>query len=157
MPEQHPIEGLMKTTMENLKQMTDVNTVIGDAVESPDGSVIIPISKVACGFGAGGGEFETVDESSEGQSQESLPLFGGGSGGGVSVKPLGFLVVGNGQLRMLPVDCDVTIDRIIDLVPQLISQIKSMINKNDESYEMRPQATSPPPSTTPPPQTPPQR
>ncbi|KUK84007.1 MAG: hypothetical protein XD97_0054, partial [Pelotomaculum thermopropionicum] len=79
MPEQHPIEGLMKTAMESIKEMVDVNTVVGDPVEAPDGSVIIPISRVACGFAAGGGEFEVSGESREGGDESSMPAFGGGS------------------------------------------------------------------------------
>lgn len=83
---EHPIQGLMKTAMESIKEMVDVNTVIGDAVEAPDGSVIIPVSRVGLGFAAGGSEF--------GDNRESELPFGGGSGAGVSVQPVGFLVVG---------------------------------------------------------------
>lgn len=130
MPE-HPIEGLMKTAMESIKEMVDVNTVVGDPVETPDGTVIIPVSRVACGFAAGGGEFEVPGEGKEGQAEDQMPAFGGGSGGGVSVKPIGFLVVGNGQVRMLPVDGNALADRIIDLAPQLLTQIQSMLKRED--------------------------
>src|SRR5690554_7973650 len=91
---EHPIQGLMKTAMESIKEMVDVNTVIGDAVEAPDGSVIVPVSRVGLGFAAGGSEF--------GDDKEELP-FGGGSGAGVSVQPVGFLVVGQHSVRLLPV------------------------------------------------------
>lgn len=127
---QHPIEGLMKTAMESIKDMVDVNTVIGAPVESPDGTVIIPISKVACGFGAGGGEFDAFGD---GQNQDQMPSFGGGSGAGISVQPVGFLVVGNGQIRFLSVNCNAIYDRLIDLVPQLISQIQSMLNRRKDN------------------------
>lgn len=134
MPDQHPIEGLMKTAMESIKEMTDVNTVVGEPVESPDGTIIIPISRVACGFGAGGGEFESSGgNGGNNQDQEPIPFFGGGSGGGVSVQPVGFLVVGNGQIRLLPVNCNVTVDRIIDLAPQLFSQIQSMLSRRKDN------------------------
>ncbi|MFZ5597673.1 MAG: GerW family sporulation protein [Bacillota bacterium] len=126
MPE-HPIEGLMKTAMENIKEMANVNVVVGDAVESPDGTVIIPVSKVSFGFAAGGGEFEHKEDE---KSQEQPPIFGGGSGGGVSVRPVGFLVVGNGQVRLLPVDNNAIADRLIDMAPQFISQIQSMFNRD---------------------------
>lgn len=126
---EHPIEGLMKTAMENIKEMVDVNTVVGDPVESPDGTVIIPISRVSCGFAAGGGEFEAVV--GDGKTQEQSPFFGGGSGGGVSVQPVGFLVVGNGSVRLLPVDNNAIADRIIDMAPQLISQIQSMFGRGE--------------------------
>jgi len=131
MPENHPIEGLMKTAMESIREMVDVNTVVGDPVETPDGTVIIPVSRVACGFVAGGGNFEAGRDSkqTEGDSQE--PIFGGGSGAGVSVKPIGFLVVGNGQVRMLPVEGNMLADRLIDVAPQLLSQIQSMFGCGD--------------------------
>jgi len=142
MPE-HPIEGLMKTAMESIKQMTDVNTVVGDPVETPDGTVIIPISRVACGFGAGGGELEPQ----QGNEQNQTPFFGGGSGAGVSVQPVGFLVVGKGQIRLLPVDGNVLVDRLVDLAPQLISQLESIFKR-----DKRQQPTMMPPPPPPPPQ-----
>lgn len=124
--QQHPIEGLMKTAMESIKEMVDVNTIVGDPVETPDGSVIIPISRVACGFAAGGGEFET---GGNGQKEQVMPGFGGGSGAGVSVQPVGFLVVGQGQVRLLPVDGNALYDRIIDMTPQIINQIQTMVER----------------------------
>ncbi|MCL6560871.1 MAG: GerW family sporulation protein [Firmicutes bacterium] len=133
LPEQHPIEGLMKTAMESIKEMVDVNTVVGDPVETPDGSVIIPISRVACGFAAGGGEFEiSGGDRKEGGEESPLPAFGGGSGAGVSVKPIGFLVVGNGQVRLLPVDGNAVVDRLIDVAPQVLSQIQSMFKRENQ-------------------------
>lgn len=123
-----PIESLMKTAMENIKEMVNVNTVVGDPVESPDGTVIIPISRVSCGFAAGGGEFESPSREGNGP-REQAPFFGGGSGGGVSVKPVGFLVVGNGQVRLLPVDGNAIADRLLDLAPQLISQIQAALDR----------------------------
>lgn len=152
MPEQHPIEGLMKTAMESIKEMVDVNTVVGDPVEAPDGSVIIPISRVACGFAAGGGEFEVSGESKEGGDESSMPAFGGGSGAGVSVKPIGFLVAGNGQVRLLPVDGNAVIDRIIDLAPQIFNQIQSMFISRDlkQSQNMSQEAPQTPDITQPP-------
>ena len=85
--EEHPIQGLMKTAMENLKEMVDVNTIVGDPVETPDGSVILPVSKVGFGFAAGGSEFDLDEQQqkgdfhSNGENGQKLP-FGGGSGGG---------------------------------------------------------------------------
>lgn len=122
-----PIESLMKTAMENLKEMVNVNTVVGDPVEAPDGTVIVPVSRVSCGFAAGGGEFEASPK--ESGNQDQIPFFGGGSGGGVSVKPVGFLVVGKGQIRLLPVDNNAIVDRLIDVAPQIISQIQSMLDR----------------------------
>lgn len=130
---EHPIEGLMKTAMESIKEMTDVNTIVGDPVETPDGSVIIPISRVACGFAAGGGEFESSsgEEQQQGSSGAGGMLpFGGGSGAGVSVQPVGFLVVGQGQVRLLPVDGNAVVDRLIDMAPQFINQVQGLFKKD---------------------------
>lgn len=132
----HPIEGLMKTAMESIKEMVDVNTIVGDPVETPDGSVIIPVSRVACGFAAGGGEFEPAngEEAQDGgqggeQSGGGALPFGGGSGAGVSVQPVGFLVVGQGQVRLLPVDGNAVVDRLIDVAPGMLSQVQSMFQR----------------------------
>ncbi|WP_206813049.1 GerW family sporulation protein [Paradesulfitobacterium ferrireducens] len=136
----HPIEALMKTAMESIQQIVDVNTIVGDAVETPDGSVIIPVSRVACGFAAGGSEFPPPEgHKGNGDSEEndktSLP-FGGGSGAGVSVQPVGFLVVGNGQVRLLPVEGNVVVDRIIDAVPDLLDKVAGMFKKKEKHDEI---------------------
>ncbi len=128
--ENHPIQSLMKTAMENIKEMVDVNTIVGDAVESPDGTIIIPVSRVSFGFAAGGSEFDNPDRRIE--KEESLP-FGGGSGGGVTVQPVAFLVVGQGQVRMLLVDRHAMLDRVIDLAPQLIVQIENLLQKRNKT------------------------
>jgi len=131
----HPIEGLMKTAMQSIKEMVDVNTVVGDAVETNDGSVIIPISQVACGFAAGGGEYETMNSS--GQSEE-LP-FAGGSGAGVSVKPIGFLVVRMNDVRLISVAGNPLAERVVDLAPQIIDRIEGLMERRvrhrNESFE----------------------
>ncbi len=127
MPEQHPIQGLMYTAMQSLKEMIDVNTIVGDAVQTPDGSVIIPISKVGLGFAVGGSDYSKKEGA---KSDDSAPLFGGGSGGGVSITPIAFMVVGNGQIRLMPVSPDTNIyDRILDLVPVAIDKISDGITK----------------------------
>lgn len=125
---EHPIEGLMKTAMESIKDMVDVNTVVGDAVETSDGNVIIPISRVTAGFAAGGSDFEGAGDSKTKDEEGGFP-FGGGSGAGVSVQPMGFLVVGQGQVRLIPVDGNVTVDRIIDVAPTVINQVSEMFGR----------------------------
>ncbi|WP_353892319.1 GerW family sporulation protein [Proteinivorax hydrogeniformans] len=125
----HPIQGLMKTAMESIKEMVDVNTVIGDAIETPDGNVIIPISKVGFGFAAGGTEFENDEKDAE-----AFP-FGGGSGGGVSVQPVGFLVVGNEQVRLLPVNNNAIFDRLIDLAPQILDKFQTLFDENGQEVD----------------------
>jgi sporulation protein YtfJ len=126
---EHPIEVLMKTAMESIKEMVDVNTIVGDPVETPDGTIIIPISRLTCGFAAGGGEY--TGSSGDEKNNEYVP-FGGGSGGGISVQPMGFLVVGAGQVRLLPVDGNAVIDRMIDMAPQIANQIQSLFKKSDK-------------------------
>lgn len=135
----HPIEALMKTAMESIQQMVDVNTIVGDPIESPDGSVIIPVSRVSCGFAAGGSEFAPPDggnEGNQGNDQDSSFPFGGGSGAGVSVQPVGFLVVGHGQIRLLPVDHNVLIDRLFDEVPNLMDKVTAMFKKENPDKEV---------------------
>lgn len=131
---EHPIQGLMKTAMENIKQMVDVNTIVGDPVETPDG-VILPISKVGFGFAAGGSEFSimqgngmqgTGKESIGNNAQVELP-FGGGSGGGISITPIAFLVVGSMGVKVVPLDNQThIIERIIDSAPQVVDKIQNM-------------------------------
>jgi sporulation protein YtfJ len=122
--EGHPIDNLMRTTMEHIKEMVDVNTIIGDAIESKDGTIIIPISKVSFGFAAGGSEFNL-------EKKESVKYpFGGGSGAGVTVKPVAFLIIKSDNVKLLPVEYDNSIDKVIDSIPQFIESIKNLTSKN---------------------------
>lgn len=131
--ENHPIENLMRCTMENIKDMIDVNTIVGEPVVTGEGTTIVPISKVSFGFASGGSEFLTNHNSSNNIGTK-VP-FGGGSGAGVTVKPVGFLVIGKDSIRMLSVDADNTYDKIVDSVPQVIDMISSMFNKNSKEKE----------------------
>ncbi|MDZ5252747.1 GerW family sporulation protein [Clostridium sp. LIBA-8841] len=126
----HPIENLMGTTMENLRDMIDVNTVIGDAIETKDGSYIIPISRVSFGFASGGSEIPNKEQ----EKQENRFAFGGGSGAGVSVKPVAFLVLKGDSVRLLPVNQTNTYDRIVDSIPQIIEIFKD-INYNKKDFK----------------------
>ncbi|WP_409346559.1 GerW family sporulation protein [Paenibacillus sp. MBLB4367] len=129
----HPIQGLMKTAMENIKDMVDVNTIVGDAVETPDGSVIIPISKVGFGFAAGGsefgGDFEEQSASKNDSHNASVAMpFGGGSGGGVSIQPIAFLVVGKEGVKVVPLDNTTHLyERLIDSAPHVFDRIQNMM------------------------------
>ncbi|AVX30797.1 sporulation protein YtfJ [Carboxydocella thermautotrophica] len=136
MADQHPIEALMKTAMESIKEMVDVNTIVGDPVETPDGTVIIPVSRVCCGFAAGGGEFELLGGGNKKDNSQAIP-FGGGSGAGVSVQPVGFLVVGQNQVRLLPVDGNAVVDRLLDMAPGLLEKIQNIVSgkKSKEKEE----------------------
>lgn len=126
----HPIEGLMKTAMQSIKEMVDVNTVVGDAVETNDGTVIIPISQVACGFAAGGGEYEI---NLNGKNSE-MP-FAGGSGAGVSVRPIGFLVCRLNDVRLISVSGNHLAERIVDIAPQIMDKLENALRRNTKGND----------------------
>ncbi|MBP3464159.1 MAG: GerW family sporulation protein [Clostridia bacterium] len=142
----HPIEGLMNTAMSSIKDMIDVDTIVGEPISTGIDTLIIPISKVSFGFAAGGSEFkgETVNEYSkknnEEQVQYSLP-FGGGSGAGVNIEPIAFLVVSEGSVKLLPIDHDSCLDKLIDYVPDLLNKsgelIQTMKDKNCSIEKLR--------------------
>lgn len=142
---EHPIEGLMLTAMNSIQDMVDVNTIIGEPIETSNNMVIIPISKVGFGFAAGGSEFkgETLDEYTKREKEEQVQYrlpFGGGSGAGVSISPVAFLVVSPNNVKLLPVNHSSAIDRLIDYVPDLMEKVncylnKTMQNKKEEKKE----------------------
>lgn len=122
--------------MENLKEMVDVNTIIGDPVETPDGSVILPISRVGFGFAAGGSDLhfkrESVNAVVPPVSAGDSP-FGGGAGGGISISPMGFLIVGQGQVKLLSAEAGNQIyDRLIDLAPAMIDRLDVFLKRKDK-------------------------
>ena len=131
---EHPIENLMNTAMNSIKDMIDVDTIIGEPIQASNNTVIIPISKVGFGFAAGGSEFrgETLGEytkkDKEEQVQYKLP-FGGGAGAGVSIIPVAFLVVQPNTVKLLPVDHNSCLDRLLDYVPDLMDKLNSILNK----------------------------
>lgn len=121
----HPIEGMMQTAMQSIKEMVDVETIVGEAVNTPDGTVIIPISKVSFGFAAGGSEF--------GKKGDGDAMFGGGSGGGVSISPVAFMVVSQNQIKLLPVSVSNSpVERVIDAIPGVIDKINGKLKKKNE-------------------------
>ena len=142
MAEQHPIQGLMYTAMQSIRDMIDVNTIVGDPVESPDGTVIIPISKVGLGFGVGGSDYASKNTK---QSDTNDNLFGGGAGGGVSITPVAFMVVGKGQIRLMPVNPENNIyDRILDMIPVAIDKIAELKDNFMAKKEAKNEAISNP-------------
>ena len=125
----HPIEGLMNSAMENLKSMIDVNTIIGDPVETPDGSVIMTVSKVGFGYAAGGSDFQ-LSGSSSGIGEEKRHPFGGGSAGGVSITPIAFLIVNSQGVKMLHLNESThLIEKILESAPVAMDKVGSMISK----------------------------
>ncbi|MCI6267011.1 MAG: GerW family sporulation protein [Clostridiales bacterium] len=125
--EKHPIESLMGTSMESIREMVDVNTVVGDPVQTQDGSTIIPISKVSFGFVAGGGEY--LCGTMRPQTEE-MP-FAGGAGAGVSVHPMGFLVCSQNGVRLLSANCTSPMERIVEMIPQALEGLKAMGEEED--------------------------
>ncbi len=128
----HPIQGLMATAMQSIKEMVDVNTIVGSPVETADGTVIIPISKVSFGFAAGGSEFHTPEKA---KAPDNTNLFGGGSGAGVSIQPVAFMIVGKNQIKLMPVNQDNPIDKLVDYIPDAVEKISSAIAGKKASKE----------------------
>lgn len=131
---EHPIEGLMITAMNSIQDMVDVNTIIGEPIETSNNVVIIPISKVTFGFAAGGSEFkgETIDEYTKKDRDESIQYrlpFGGGSGAGVNINPVAFLIIQSNNVKLLPVDHSSCMDKLLDYMPDLMEKVNNMMNK----------------------------
>lgn len=121
--------------MNNLEQMVDVNTIVGDPIATPDGGVILTVSKVSFGYAAGGSQFGESDDTG------NFP-FGGGSGGGVSITPIAFLVVNKEGIKVMHLGEQThTVEKIIEMAPQAMEKVKEMMAKNNqagsgaESYE----------------------
>lgn len=123
--EKHPIENIMSTTLENIRDMIDVNTIIGEPIATAEGSTVIPISRVSFGFVAGGGEYGSATAKPDAAPEHP---FAGGTGAGVTVQPLGFLVTSADQTRMLPAQCFQPIDRALELLPQVVSDIRKALS-----------------------------
>lgn len=123
----HVIENVMETAAENIKSMVDGNTVVGDPFTAPDGTTIIPISKITVGFASGGSDFASKNTSNL--------CFGGGSGAGISVTPVSFLVITpDGQVNVLPATQNTvtTADKVMEKVPELIEELKALFKKDQE-------------------------
>ena len=117
----------MDTTMSKIREMVDSNSIIGEPITTPDGVTLIPISRVSFGFAGGGGDYGKTTEK-----------FGGGSGAGVKIDPVAFLIVKDGVTRMMPVSIPsaTTVDRVLDLVPEMFDRVESLVKKKKEKEEM---------------------
>lgn len=125
----HPIQGLMDTTMEKIRQLIDVNTIIGNPITTPDGTTIVPVSKVSYGFASGGSDIPS-------KNAINKQVFGGGSGAGVSITPIAFIVVNQGDAKILRIDNDnTTADKIADAVPQVIDTISGLFKKDKKKTD----------------------
>ncbi|MEG1878343.1 MAG: GerW family sporulation protein [Pseudoflavonifractor sp.] len=125
---QHPISDLMSATMAKIREMVDVNTIIGTPIVAGE-VTIIPVSKVSFGFAAGGSEFTGKNQKPEGDN-----AFGGGSGAGVNIAPIAFIIVKGDLVRLMPVDPPAgnTADRVIELVPEVIDRVTGFIEKQQD-------------------------
>lgn len=125
---EHPIGELMQTAMASIKDMVDVNTVIGEPVVASSGATIIPISKVSFGYVTAGGDMEAGKSHRQAIEKEAFP-FAGGSGAGVSVQPVGFLVVSEETIRMLPAQSLTVADRVVELIPGVVEDVRNLLAK----------------------------
>lgn len=127
--EKHPINDLMTVTMEKMREMVDTNTIVGQPITTPDGVTLIPVSRLSFGFGSGGGDYNTKHNAGRDAS------FAGGSGAGVDIAPIAFLVVKDGFVRVLPVAVPPasTIDRVIDMAPDILDKVDKFMNKKKET------------------------
>ena len=119
------LPNMLDNTIAKIREMVDVNSVIGDPITTPDGVTIIPVSKVSVGFGGGGSDFST---------QNGDNPFGGGVGAGVKVTPIAFLIVKEGNVRMIPVatPANTTADRLVEMVPDTLDKIAAFIDSRIE-------------------------
>ena len=118
------ISALLDTTIRRIREMTDVNTVVGQPITTPDGITLIPVSRISCAFGSGGGDYPAKEKSG----------FGGGSGAGVKIEPIGFLVISDGSVRMLNITPPAanSVDRIIEKAPEIIELAENLIKKHQK-------------------------
>ena len=114
------LPNMLENTIQKIREMVDVNSVIGNPITTPDGVTIIPVSKVSVGFGGGGSDY----------AKSAKDAFGGGAGGGMSVTPICFLIVSNGNVRMMPVPvaANTTADRIVEMVPDTLDKLTSYLD-----------------------------
>ena len=122
---EHPIGNLMNITMDKIKEMVDVNTIVGTPITSVDGTLIIPVSKGSYGFASGGSDFPTKNENKD--------LFGGGSGAGVTIQPIAFLTVYQGNVRLISVGTGDGLDRLMNMVPDVVDKVKGFFKKDKQT------------------------
>ena len=132
--EKHAIGDLMEKTMSKIREMVDVNTIVGSPISTVDGITLIPVSKVTFGFAAGGSDFQTKKAKDDGPDG-----FGGGSGAGVKIEPVSFLVIRDGSVRMIGANAQEqnSVEKFIDAMPDIIDKVKEVLpKKKDEETDM---------------------
>ncbi len=128
---EHPIDNMMTTTLQKIKEMLDVDVIVGKPIQTPDGLMLIPISKLSLGFASGGSEFGKTPRI-EGKNN-----FGGGAGAGVKVEPVAFLIVRGENVRLLPVGMPPAgpIDRAVDMVPDVVDKVTAFFDQRKRDKE----------------------
>lgn len=122
---EHQVNSLLNVTMEKIKQMVDVNTVVGDPITTADGTTIIPVSKVSYGFAGGGSDLPSKYQSEKG-------LFFGGTGAAITVSPVAFLSISNGNVKVIQIEpYTSSVDRAIEKVPDIMEKITTLVKKDD--------------------------
>ncbi len=123
------VKNLMENTMQKIKEIIDVDTVMGTPITTPDGTTIIPVSKVNYGFASGGSDIAS-------KSKPNSDLFAGGAGAGVTVTPIAFLVVSNGNVKVLQIEpFTSSVDRVVQSVPDIVDKISSFFSKGEKDQE----------------------
>ena len=131
---EHPIQGLMNVTMDKIRQMADSNTIIGKPIKTDDGTTILPVSRISFGFASAGTDFD-------GKNAANKDLFGGGSGAGVNIQPVAFLVVKDGCVRTIQLsDGSNTIDRALTMLPELVDKVSAQLKKEEKKGAAAPAA-----------------
>ena len=131
---EHPIQGLMNVTMDKIRQMADSNTIIGKPIKTDDGTTILPVSRISFGFASAGTDFD-------GKNAANKDLFGGGSGAGVNIQPVAFLVVKDGCVRTIQLsDGSNTIDRALTMLPELVDKVSALLKKEEKQGTAAPKA-----------------
>ena len=140
---EHPINGMMDLSMEKIREMADANTIVGTPITAPDGTMLIPISKVSLGFATGGADFgghEKETEKKDSTVTDRKSNFGGGAGAGVNITPIAFMVFPpDGNFRMMPigVPASTAVDRAVDLLPDVLQRIQDFITKLQKDKEAK--------------------
>ena len=135
----HPVENIMKTTMEQLKAMADVNTIVGNPIMTAGETMILPVSRLSMGFISGGGEYgpekrrTPIQRSAEEMNECSCYPFAGAAVAGMTITPMAFLSVNNGCVKVMPADYDTTFDRAVEILPELIGTVEQAIKNSSKS------------------------
>ena len=124
MDKNNSVQGLLGASMEKIKEMVDANTVIGTPINAADGTILIPVSRISYGFASGGSDLP---------NKANAELFGGGSGAGINITPIAFLVIANGDVNLLQlVSKPDSTDRLVNLVPDLVDKVTGLFKKDKD-------------------------